>query len=69
MINSIILAAGKGTRMKSTMPKVCHRLLGDEMINHVIANLEEAGIVNNVLVVGYKADDVKKVIRTKNIKS
>ena len=33
---AIILAAGKGTRMKSTLPKVMHKIAGKPMINHVV---------------------------------
>lgn len=33
---AIILAAGKGTRMKSKYPKVIHKVCGKEMVNHII---------------------------------
>ncbi|MEG0283336.1 MAG: bifunctional UDP-N-acetylglucosamine diphosphorylase/glucosamine-1-phosphate N-acetyltransferase GlmU [Erysipelotrichales bacterium] len=62
-INAIILAAGKGTRMKSKYPKVIHKLLGKPMIMHVIDNLKEANVSNIISVVGYKADQVIDVIK------
>ncbi len=61
-INSIILCAGKGTRMKSESPKVIQKILGYEMVNHVLNTLNLAGIKNNTLVVGYKKDEVIEVI-------
>ncbi len=57
-INSLILSAGKGTRMKSELPKVVQKVAGVEMINMVLKSLNEAGISNNVLVVGYKKEEV-----------
>lgn len=57
-INSIVLSAGKGTRMKSDKPKVIQPVLGYEMVNHVIKALTLAGVENNLLVVGYKKDEV-----------
>lgn len=57
-INSIILSAGKGTRMKSEKPKVIQPVLGYEMVNHVLKALSEAGVTKNTLVVGYKKEEV-----------
>ncbi len=57
-VNSIILSAGKGTRMKSEKPKVIQPVLGYEMVNHVLKALTTAGVENNLLVVGYKKDEV-----------
>ncbi len=57
-INSIVLSAGKGTRMKSELPKVVQKVLGYEMVNLVLKSLTDAGITNNYLVVGYKKDEV-----------
>ncbi len=58
-IYSIILAAGKGTRMGSDLPKVLHTVGGVTMASHVILAAEKAGIDNNILVVGHRADHVK----------
>ncbi|MGL4383500.1 MAG: bifunctional UDP-N-acetylglucosamine diphosphorylase/glucosamine-1-phosphate N-acetyltransferase GlmU [Bacilli bacterium] len=61
-INAIVLAAGKGTRMKSKYPKVIHNLLNKPMIIHVIDNLQKAGVTNIVNVIGYNANLVKEVL-------
>jgi bifunctional UDP-N-acetylglucosamine pyrophosphorylase/glucosamine-1-phosphate N-acetyltransferase len=58
MNRAIILAAGKGTRMKSDLPKVCHKVLGKPMINHVIDNVKAAGVNEIYVVVGYKKEEV-----------
>ena len=50
----IILAAGKGTRMKSNLPKVIHTICGRPMISYSLENLRNSGIVNLLPVVGYK---------------
>lgn len=54
----MILAAGKGTRMKTDKPKVAVLLNGKPLISHVIENLHKAGIENIIVVVGYKKDEV-----------
>lgn len=64
--NAIILAAGKGTRMKSKYPKVLHKILDKPMIMHVIDNLSGAGVENIISVVGYQAEMVKEVLKDKS---
>ncbi|MCA9139054.1 MAG: NTP transferase domain-containing protein [Planctomycetales bacterium] len=56
---AIVLAAGKGTRMKSDLPKVLCPVVGRAMIHFVIDALEAAGIHRQIVVVGYEADAVK----------
>ncbi|KQU69822.1 bifunctional N-acetylglucosamine-1-phosphate uridyltransferase/glucosamine-1-phosphate acetyltransferase [Aminobacter sp. DSM 101952] len=56
---SIILAAGEGTRMKSTMPKVLHQIAGLAMVAHVARTAEAAGADGVALVVGHGGDQVK----------
>jgi len=51
-IATIILAAGMGTRMKSNLPKVLHKIAGKPMINHVIDTAEKLSPEKTVLVVG-----------------
>jgi len=56
---AIVLAAGKGTRMNSDLPKVLCPVLGRPMIHFVIDALNQAGVQNIVVVVGYRAEDVQ----------
>jgi bifunctional UDP-N-acetylglucosamine pyrophosphorylase/glucosamine-1-phosphate N-acetyltransferase/UDP-N-acetylglucosamine pyrophosphorylase len=56
---AIILAAGKGTRMKSELPKVLVPVLGRPMIRYVVDALHAAGVNRIVAVVGYRADLVE----------
>lgn len=60
--NAIILAAGKGTRMKSKLHKVLHEVCGKRMVEHVLSQLQAAGINKIVTVVGFGADDVKHTL-------
>ncbi len=59
-LNAVILAAGKGTRMKSDLPKVVHRVMGKCMVEYAIEAAKEAGADEVCLVVGYKSDVVKE---------
>jgi len=54
----IVLAAGKGTRMKSDMPKVLHKIAGRSMIGHVLAALEPLAPERRVVVISPRQDDV-----------
>jgi bifunctional UDP-N-acetylglucosamine pyrophosphorylase/glucosamine-1-phosphate N-acetyltransferase/UDP-N-acetylglucosamine pyrophosphorylase len=63
---AIVLAAGKGTRMKSDLPKVLCPVVGRAMIHFVIDALEAAGIHRQIVVVGYEADAVKRELATRN---
>jgi bifunctional UDP-N-acetylglucosamine pyrophosphorylase/glucosamine-1-phosphate N-acetyltransferase len=55
---AIVLAGGKGTRMRSNLPKVLHDLYGKSVIRHSIDNVREAGIDDVIVVVGYGRDQV-----------
>ena len=56
---AIVLAAGKGTRMKSDLPKVLFPVCGRPMIEFVLDALRASGIERCVIVVGYRADAVR----------
>lgn len=56
---AIVLAAGEGTRMKSTTPKVLHELCGRSMLGHVIAALRGADPAQLVVVTGHGRDQVE----------
>lgn len=59
---AVILAAGKGTRMKSALPKVLHRVGGRPMLGHVLAVAAQAGAARSVTVIGFGADAVREEI-------
>src|SRR4051794_5190033 len=58
----VILAAGKGTRMKSADPKVLHRAGGLRLIDHVLRAADALHPATTVVVVGHLADRVKDVL-------
>ncbi|HRD78501.1 MAG TPA: bifunctional UDP-N-acetylglucosamine diphosphorylase/glucosamine-1-phosphate N-acetyltransferase GlmU [Hyphomicrobiaceae bacterium] len=56
---TVILAAGKGTRMKSALPKVLHRIAGRSMLGHVMATAKQAGADRLAVVIGPGMEDVR----------
>ena len=62
-LKAIILGAGQGTRMKSSIPKVIHKVCGKEMINHVIDVAINSGVQENVVILGHGADIVRKNLK------
>ena len=60
---SIILAAGEGTRMKSSLPKVLHQICGQPMLVYVLKVVLKVGCRKNYLVVGHKKEKVIEVLR------
>jgi len=60
---AIVLAAGQGTRMKSSRPKVLHEILGRPMIAYLLDTLLELGIDDIVAVVGYQAEKVEAALK------
>ena len=60
-ICAVVLAAGKGTRMKSELPKVATLLNGKPLIQHVLDNLKASGIDKIYVVVGFKKEEVMKI--------
>ncbi len=59
---AVILAAGKGTRMRSSTPKVLAELCGVPMIEWVVKTVRKAGIHRVMVVVGHKKDEVTEVL-------
>lgn len=63
MIKSIILAAGKGTRMKSETPKVLHKLFDKTLVGYVIEAVNKTKLVDeNFVIVGHQAKKVEEYI-------
>ncbi len=61
---TVILAAGKGVRMKSRLPKVLHKLMGRPIVSYVIEASQKAKADRILLVVGHQADLVKSTLGT-----
>ena len=63
-MKAIVLAAGLGKRMKSSLPKVVHKILGKPMVNWVISSIFEAGIKTEdiTVVTGYRAELVEELL-------
>lgn len=61
-LHIVILAAGKGTRMKSDRSKVLHRLAGRTLIDHVLDATSALQPVSVVVVVGHQAENVKQAV-------
>jgi bifunctional UDP-N-acetylglucosamine pyrophosphorylase/glucosamine-1-phosphate N-acetyltransferase len=61
-LSAVVLAAGEGTRMHSTLPKPLHRLCGRPMILHVLDALAELPVNKVVVVVGHRAEWVTKTL-------
>jgi bifunctional UDP-N-acetylglucosamine pyrophosphorylase/glucosamine-1-phosphate N-acetyltransferase len=58
---AIVLAAGKGNRMNSDLPKVAHRVADEPMVHWVVRACREAGANPIVLVIGHGADEVREI--------
>ena len=61
-VTAVLLAAGQGTRMKSSLPKVLHPLCGKPMVWYVLEALKQAATETPVVVIGHGADEVKKYL-------
>ncbi len=61
-IDAVVLAAGKGTRMKSDLAKVLHPLAGRPLIAHVLDTARAAGVERIVVVVGHQREAVQAAV-------
>lgn len=66
-LHALILAAGKGTRMKSELPKVVHPILGRPMVAYVIDAVNAVGCDRTILVTGYKSELVRDALDSTNL--
>lgn len=64
----IVLAAGKGVRMKSDLPKVFHEILGEPMLTYVLEKVKKLKPQQTYLVVGHKRDLIMDYYKDWNIK-
>ena len=61
-IAAVILAAGKGTRMKSDLHKVLHPIAGQPMLDHLMASVGELGPSRTVLIAGHCRDQLERAV-------
>ena len=61
-LNVVVMAAGKGTRMKSALPKVLHRLAGQTLLQHVLDAAAPLGAQRTVVITGHGADEVEAAV-------
>ena len=61
-LNLVIMAAGKGTRMKSTLPKVLHKLAGRSLLRHVLDTTAELGATQRLVITGHGAEQVEAAV-------
>ncbi len=66
-LQALILAAGKGTRMKSELPKVVHPILGKPMVAYVIEAVKAVGCGKVTIVTGYKSELVRNVLTKEDV--
>jgi bifunctional UDP-N-acetylglucosamine pyrophosphorylase / glucosamine-1-phosphate N-acetyltransferase len=64
MVVVAILAAGRGTRMKSSQPKVLHKLGGLSLVERVLYSVEPAQPKRRIIIVGYQAQEVKAAMQS-----
>src|SRR5690242_5715557 len=64
-LSIIILAAGQGTRMKSGLAKVLHRVGGEPLLFHPIARAGELGASRVLVVLGHQADPVRAAVEAR----
>ena len=62
VLDIVIMAAGKGTRMKSALPKVLHRLAGKSLLQHVLETAAGLGADRTVVVTGHGAEAVEREV-------
>ena len=67
-LDIVIMAAGKGTRMKSALPKVLHRLAGRSLLQHVLQTAARLGADGIVTITGHGAEQVEASVRAPQLR-
>ena len=62
---AVVLSAGLGTRMKSSLPKVLHPLLGKPMVQYVVEALSGLKPVKTVVVIGMQGDGIRDALEAR----
>ena len=68
VLDIVIMAAGKGTRMKSALPKVLHRLAGRSLLQHVLTTAAGLGADRIVTITGHGAELVEVAVKAPNLR-
>jgi len=66
-LNVAVLAAGKGTRMKSSLPKVLHKLAGKPLLFHVLDTARSLGCKNLEVVIGFGAEQLEEALASQDV--
>src|SRR4029077_8946630 len=61
-VHVVVLAAGKGTRMKSALPKVLHRVAGVPLIEHVLSTAAALAPRSTTIVIGHQAETLPRAL-------
>ncbi|MCH5373596.1 MAG: NTP transferase domain-containing protein [Planctomycetes bacterium] len=59
---AVVLAAGKGTRMKTDRPKVLCEALGRPLVDYVLDTLQQSGVQRTLVVIGYRSEQVRAAL-------
>ena len=65
-VDVVVMAAGKGTRMKSALPKVLHALAGKPMVQHVIDTAQRLQARHTIVITGHGAEQVEQALLDAN---
>jgi len=64
---AVVLAAGKGKRMESDLPKVLHQMAGLPIVEHVLGTLEALTPERTIVVIGHQADRVRQALAARKV--
>ena len=67
-MTAIILAAGRGTRMKSRTPKVLHKILGRSILSYVLDSVDSSGVSDVITVVGHGRQEIESALDGEGVK-